>query len=137
MITRHICNFPKDHNASPRVRVAMNKVTMLEMTYTWEGVSGTVPELSMDLSSDPSHEKVFLAAVYRKGDQRRVVVDSRALDMSQGGAALAASSADSALAAEGWDRLFLIFQVFVPAGLMGSAEDENTTTQVFEYTSGA
>lgn len=136
MIQRSASVFERGYNVVPHVRVSMGKVTMLEMAYEWEGVKGTVPELTLDLSTDPSHEKVFLASVYRNSaGERRVVTDSKVVDLSVAPMARVADSADAILGSEGWVRLFMIFQVCVPPGLMGIVEEENTLVQVFEFTS--
>lgn len=124
------------YDVAPKVRVAAGKAHLLEMEYVWDGRRGTVPEVVMDLSSDIAHEKVHLAAVYQNGSgDRRVVVDAKAIDMSQPPLARVAESADALLESQGWSRLFLIFQVFVPPGQTGLIDDSNTTSQVFEYAS--
>jgi hypothetical protein len=119
------------HNVVPHVRVAAGRVTMLEMEYEWKGVRGTVPQISMDLVADLSHEVVCLAAVYQNaaGD-RQVVTDSRTVRPGQ---TAVESSADFILDSQGWERCFMAFQVFIPPGLTGPVEDENSFTQVFEF----
>lgn len=136
MQTRHVTTFSDGHSVVPRIRVALGKVQLLELEYVWEGVKGTIPELSMDLAADPLLEKVYLAAVYQNASgQRQVVIDSSTVDMTASAESRVNGSPDTVLASGGWNRLFTIFQVFVPPGMIGSAEDENTTAQVFEFNS--
>lgn len=136
MISRHPTQLDKGFSVVPRVRVALGRVTMLEMKYSWEGKEGVVPELSMELSMDPSLEKLFFAGVYQHSSgERRVVIDNVAVDMNASPQSRIASSTDSMLASGEWQRLFTMFQVSVPPGTMGSIEDENTSTHVFEYSS--
>lgn len=131
MITRHSCSMEDGHNVVPHVRVAAGKVTMLEMSYEWKGVRGKVPQISMDLVADLSHEKTYLVAVYQNAaGERQVITDSITVRPGQ---AAVESSADFVLYSQGWERCFLAFQVFLPPGLIGPVEDENTTTQVFEF----
>jgi len=119
------------YNVVPHVRVAAGKATMLEMEYEWAGARGKCPQLTLDLVADLSDEKVYLAGVYQNASgERQVVTDSRAVRPGQ---AAADSSADSVLESQGWVRCFMAFQIFLPPGLTGPVEDENTTTQVFEF----
>lgn len=136
MLTKHRTELSGVYDVSPKVRVGAGKVQLLEMEYFWDGKRGTVPELTIDLTSDLSHEKVHLAAVYQNAaGERRVVVDAKTIDLSSAPLARAADSADALLDSQGWSRLFLVFQAFVPPGLTGLVDDSNTSVQVFEYAS--
>jgi hypothetical protein len=135
MITRHTVVHEGGYNVIPHVRVAAGKATLLALDYEWAGVRGKIPELSVDLLADLGLEKAHVVGVYEKDGERKVVVDSRAIDMSQSAMARSGDSADAILGAQGWTRCFLLFQTFIPPGLTGVVEDENTTTQVFEHTS--
>jgi hypothetical protein len=133
MMTRHSCSMETGHSVTPYVRVAAGKATLLEMEYEWGGVKGTVPQVVMDLVSDPADEMVYLVGVYQNAaGERQAVVDSRAVRPGQ---AAAESSADSVMAAQGWDRCFVAFQTFVPPGLAGPVEEESSATQIFEFVS--
>ena len=119
----------------PHVRVASGKATLLEMSYEWGGVKGTVPQVVMDLVPDPADQTVYLVAVYQNAaGERRVVTDSSKVRPGQ---TAADGSADSVMGSQGWDRCFIAFQTFLPPGLSGPAEDENSVTQVFEFVSGS
>lgn len=135
MLTRHATVFPSGHNVVPQVRVAAGKATLLELEYEWAGVKGKIPLVSFDLSADLGKEKSYIVAVYENAGERKVVLDSRSVDPAQSIPASAGESADAVLASQGWTRCFLIFQTFVPPGLMGVVEEENTNTQVFEHVS--
>jgi len=133
MMTRHSCSMKEGFSVVPYVRVAAGKATLLEMSYEWDGVKGTVPQIVVNLVSDSADQMVYLVGVYQNAaGERQVVTDARAVHPGQ---AAAESSADSAMASQGWDRCFVAFQTFVPPGLMGPVEEENSVTQVFEFTS--
>lgn len=133
MMTRTTITYESGHSVVPYVRVAAGKATLLELNYVWEGTAGKIPGVVMDLASDAVDEKAYMAAVYQgPSGERKVVLDSGPVTP---GLAASSSSADSVLAAEGWARCFLIFQVFVPAGLQGSVEEDNSIVQVFEFAS--
>lgn len=132
MLTRHQTTFKHGHSVVPHVRVAAGKATLLEMAYEWDGVKGVIPLVALDLTADLADDKVYLVAVYRNSaGERRVVTDSRVVKPGPAGE----SSADAILHAQGWERCFLVFQTFVPAGLTGPVEEENSMTQVFEHVS--
>ena len=136
MMTRHATVFPGGCNVVPYVRVAAGKAMLLELAYEWAGVKGTVPQVSVDLSADLKFEKVFIVGVYQNAvGERKVAVDSKVIDTSKSIPVQASESADAILEFQGWSRCFLIFQVFVPPGLTGVVEEENTVTHVFEHTS--
>jgi hypothetical protein len=136
MLTKHRVEISGSYDVIPKVRVAAGKVQLLEMEYVWDGVRGTVPEVVIDLASDLAHEKVHLAVVYQSATgERKVVVDSKPIDTSVPPLARVAESADALLEAQGWKRLFMIFQVFVPPGQTGLIDDSNAVAQVFEYVS--
>jgi len=133
MVTRHSCSMGEGFSVVPYVRVAAGKATLLEMGYEWNGVKGTVPQIVMDLVSDPADQMVYLVGVYQNAaGERQVVTDARAVRQGQ---TAADSSADSAMASQGWDRCFVAFQTFVSPGLTGPVEEESSVTQVFEFTS--
>jgi hypothetical protein len=117
----------------PYVRVAAGKATLLEMGYEWEGVKGTIPQIVIDLVSSPSDETAHLIGVYQNAaGERQVVTDSGPVRPGQ---TAAESSADSAMASQGWNRCFVAFQTFVLPGLTVPVEEETSVTQVFEFVS--
>lgn len=133
MLTRHSTTHLSGHNVVPQVRVAAGRATLLEMEYEWLGVKGVIPRIDLDITSDLAEVKAYLVGVYQDGQgNRRVATDARIVRPGQ---TAVESSADAILESQGWNRCFLIFQLFVHPGVIGPVEDVNCVTQVFEHLS--
>lgn len=100
-------------DVAPNIYLQGTELVVDAFSYVWRDVPGSVPEIRMQLTSDPAKDQYFVAILYENDTthERQVVTDT-------GEAVVPPTTTpiDEIMRSQGWSRCFMVAQACVPKG---------------------